>query len=93
MPRSFNLRSISLSSAASLKGPAVLVRAVLGLLLLANLVAAMFAFHVFGTSPAQLDASVVTARARLLASQAKLTRSRRLTGNIEKGANEKAKRF
>jgi hypothetical protein len=73
---------------SSFKEPAVLVRIVLGLLLLANLVVAMFAFHVFGTSPAELDASLVAARSRLAADQARLNRSRRLTGNIEKGRTE-----
>jgi type IV pilus assembly protein PilO len=79
---------MSLSALSSLKEPAVLVRGALGLLLLANLIAAMFAFHVFGTSPAEIDASVVAARSRLAAEQVRLTRSRRLTGNIDKGRTE-----
>jgi hypothetical protein len=85
MPRSFNLRSISLPS---FREPAVLVRIALGLLLLANLIASLFAFHIFGTSPAELDAGVVAARSRLAADQARLNRSRRLTGNIDKGRTE-----
>jgi len=88
MPKSFNLRSISASSLSSLKEPAVLVRGALGLLVIANIVAALFAFHVFGTSPAELDASLVAARSRLAADQVRLTRSRRLTGNIDKGRTE-----
>jgi len=66
----------------------VLVRGALGLLVIANIVAALFAFHVFGTSPAELDASLVAARSRLAADQVRLTRSRRLTGNIDKGRTE-----
>ena len=85
MPRSFNLRAISLPSASSFKEPAVLVRGALGLLLLANVVAALFAFHVFGTSPAELDASVVAARSRLAADQLRLARSRSTTGSLPAG--------
>src|SRR5580658_5950087 len=88
MPSSFNPRNISMPALSVLKEPAVLVRGALGLLLLANLTAAMFAFHVFGVSPAELDASVVAARSRLAAGQVKLNRSRRLTGNIERGRTE-----
>jgi len=39
-----------------------LVRAVLGLLLAANLVAAIIAFHLIGESPADLDAQLTTPR-------------------------------
>ncbi|HWE53732.1 MAG TPA: hypothetical protein VG273_28335 [Bryobacteraceae bacterium] len=89
MPRSFKIASISRASlGGSLKEPAVLVRIVLGLLLLGNIAAALFAFHVFGPSAAEVDASVVAARSRLAAEQARLNRSRRLTGNIDKGRTE-----
>ena len=72
-------------SFGSLQEPAVLVRAALGILLLANIVLALFVFHVFGASPQELDQSVVVARSRLQADQMGLNRSRLLTGNIEKG--------
>jgi hypothetical protein len=88
MPRSFNIRGLSLPSGAVMKEPASLVRAALGLLLLANLVAAMFAFHVFGTSPQQLDRSLIAARSQLAAAQMHLNRSRLLTGKIDKGRSE-----
>jgi type IV pilus assembly protein PilO len=88
MPRSFNFRAISLPSAAAWKEPRVLVRIGLGILLAANLVAASFAFNVFGSSPEALNQSLVTAGARLQADQARLNRSRVLTSNVGKGKTE-----
>jgi type IV pilus assembly protein PilO len=88
MPRSFNFRAISLPSAAAWKEPRVLVRIGLGILLAANLVAASFAFNVFGSSPEALNQSLITAGARLQADQARLNRSRALTSNVGKGKTE-----
>src|SRR5579863_4486776 len=80
MPRSFKLPAIP-----DLKSPEVLVRAGLGILLLANLVASLFAFHIIGPSPESLNQSLIAARAQLQAVQQRLTRSRRLTANIDTG--------
>ncbi|HEX4135875.1 MAG TPA: GspMb/PilO family protein [Bryobacteraceae bacterium] len=92
MPRSFNLRSFSLpaqlSNAGAWKEPRVLVRLVLGLLLIANLVAAGFAFNVFGPSPEGLNQSLVSAEAQLQSDQARLTRTRVLASKIGKGKTE-----
>ncbi len=88
MPRSFNFSSIVPPSLDSLKEPAILARAVLGVLLLANLIVAMFAFHVFGTSLAELDQSLLAARSRLMATQNNLNRSRVLTGNVDTGRSQ-----
>lgn len=75
-------------SAARLKEPQVLVRAGLGLLLVANLVAAGIAFHLFGSSPEALDRELIAAQARLQAQQLKLNRSRLLTANVGKGKSQ-----
>jgi len=83
MPRSFSLPSIP-----SLRTPQALVRAGLGLLLVANLVAAGFAFHLFGPSPETLDMQLTVARSQLQAEQLRLKRSRLLTANIERGKAE-----
>jgi type IV pilus assembly protein PilO len=88
MPRSFNFRAIELPRGVAWKEPRVLVRIGLGILLAANLVAASFAFNVFGSSPEALNQSLVAASARLQADQARLTRSRLLTSNIGKGKAE-----
>jgi Tfp pilus assembly protein PilO len=87
MPRSFNFKAISLGSLAW-KEPKVLVRVALGLLLAANLVAAGFAFNLFGSSPEALNQALVVANARLQAAQSRLVRSRLLTANIGRGKTE-----
>jgi len=63
--------------------PKVLVRAGLGVLLFANLVAATFAFHLFGDSPAALDADLTSARAGFRAAQGRLKTSRALIENMQ----------
>jgi type IV pilus assembly protein PilO len=92
MPRSFNLRSFSLpaqlSNAGAWKEPRVMVRLVLGLLLIANLVAAGFAFNIFGPSPEGLNQSLVSAEAQLQSDQGRLTRTRVLASKIGKGKTE-----
>jgi Tfp pilus assembly protein PilO len=87
MPRSFNFKAISLGSLAW-KEPKVLVRIALGVLLAANLVAAGFAFNLFGSSPEALNQALVVANARLQAAQSRLVRSRLLTANIGRGKTE-----
>jgi Tfp pilus assembly protein PilO len=73
---------------SSLKEPQFLVRAGLGLLLAANLVAAVYAFNLFGPSPETLSQELAGASSRLQAEQAKLNRSRFLASNIQKGKGE-----
>jgi hypothetical protein len=68
--------------------PKVLVRAGLGLLLLANLVAAAFAFHLIGDSPADLDVQLTNARANLGNKQMLLKRSKALIANMQLSRGE-----
>jgi len=70
------------------KEPRILVRIGLGLLLAANLVAAGFAFNVFGPSPEALNQRVIAAQAQLRSEQARLVRSRALAANMGKGKAE-----
>lgn len=65
-----------------------MVRAALGLLLAGNLIAASFAFHLIGASPEALNQQLAGALAQKQTAQARLTRSRVLTGNIGKGKAE-----
>jgi type IV pilus assembly protein PilO len=88
MRRSFNFRGVLPGSAAAWKEPRILVRIGIGLLLAANLVAAGYAFNVFGASPQALEHSLVSAQAQLRADQARLDRSRILTSNIGRGKTE-----
>jgi hypothetical protein len=82
MPRNFNVPAIDF------KEPQVRVRIGLGVLLLANLVAAMFAFHLFGSSPESLDQELLAVQAQRANAQTRLNRARLLTGNIEKGKTQ-----
>lgn len=86
MPRSFKLPAMP--AAKSLKEPQVLVRAALGILLAANLVAAAFAFNLIGQSPEALNQQLIATRSRLQAQQLKLTGSRHLAGNIDTGKSQ-----
>src|SRR5580658_3978212 len=88
MPKSFSLKFLSLPVGAAWKEPRVLVRIALGLLLTANLIAAGYAFNLFGPSPEVLNQTLVAAEARLQADQARLVRSRVLTSNIGRGKAE-----
>ena len=87
-----NLRNFRLPTAgalgSSIKDVRVLVRAALGILLAANLIAAAIAFHLIGVSPEALNQQLMIARSQLQAGQARLTRSRLLTTNIDKGKTE-----
>lgn len=85
MPRNFK---VALPSAASLRETQVLVRLALGILLVANLVAAAFAFHVIGDSPEALSQQVAAALTQKQTSQAKLSRSRVLASNVDRGKDE-----
>ncbi|MDQ1472173.1 MAG: type pilus assembly protein PilO [Bryobacterales bacterium] len=65
-----------------------MVRAALGFLLVANLVAAAFAFHLVGASPESLSQQFAVALTETQTAKARLTRTRVLTGNIGKGKDE-----
>jgi Tfp pilus assembly protein PilO len=85
MPRSFK---IALPSGAQWKEPRILIRIGLGLLLVANLVAAGYAFNLFTPSPEILNQRLLSAQAQLKSDQARLVRSRALASNIGKGKTE-----
>jgi len=85
MRRNFSLPAFD---AAALTEPKVLVRAVLGVLFLANLVAAAFAFHWFDTSPDAVNQQFIATQATQLSEQARLIRTRALAANIARGKAE-----
>jgi Tfp pilus assembly protein PilO len=68
--------------------PKNLVRAGLGVLLFANLVAATVAFHLIGDSPAELDAQLSSARAALRGGEQHLNKSKTLIGNMERSREQ-----
>ena len=79
MTRNFNL---------NLREPQVLVRAVLGALLAANLVVAAFAFHLVGESPNDLDAQLASLRSTFRSSQQRLNKSSSLVRNMDIGRDQ-----
>src|SRR4051812_45739179 len=72
----------------SLKDPKIRVRAAVGVLLGANLIAAAFAFHLIGQSPVDLNQQLDNARIRMRAAQVRVNRSRSLTKNIDLGKDQ-----
>ena len=93
MPRRFDLSNApAWAKGTGWKEPKTLVRAGLGVLLAANLVAAAFAFHLFGASPQEVDQELAQARSQLKAQHARLERTRVLSGKIDTG-REEAGRF
>jgi hypothetical protein len=77
------LKNFKLSS-----DPRFVVRACLGFLLLANLVAAAFAMHLFDASPEALEQQLAGALAQCQAEQTHLLKSRTLTANIDRGKSD-----
>lgn len=76
------IRNSSLPS-MNFREPKTLVRAGLGILLLTNLVAALFAFHLVGDSPADLDAQLTAAQTAFRGAQQHLNKSKTLIHNME----------
>ena len=92
MPKSFSfvpaagsLRRLNL---ASMKDPRVGVRAVLGTLLLLNLIAALILFKPWGGSAEDLERQLIAMRQQLPQRQAALTRTKALVDKVEKARLE-----
>ena len=81
MPRNFDFR-------AAMKGRRAAVRAGLGVLLAANLVAAVFAFHPFGGSPEDLARQMQSEQQQLAQQLQRLERTRGLVGKVQEGKVE-----
>jgi Tfp pilus assembly protein PilO len=67
----------------NLREPQTLVRVLLGVLLAANIVAAIIAFHLIGESPADLEAQLTAGRAGLRTAQQTLNQTKSLAGNMD----------
>ncbi|HEY3840660.1 MAG TPA: hypothetical protein VGL72_29010, partial [Bryobacteraceae bacterium] len=91
MLKNFNLPSISKLPLGALKDTQVRVRLLLGVLLVANLVAAGFAFHFFDDSPDKLAREVQSARQQELGQVVQLNHSRVLAGKVDKGREDGTK--
>jgi type IV pilus assembly protein PilO len=82
MPRSFDLRSISV------KDPRVVMRAVLGVLAVANVVAALVVFKPWGGSPAELEAQRAQLERQIRDMRQRLERSRELVVKVQQARAE-----
>jgi type IV pilus assembly protein PilO len=83
MPKSFNL-----PFALNVKDPRVAMRAIIGVLLIANLAAAVVAFKPFGGSAEDLRRDQEALRAQLTRAQQQLAASRGLVGKVERARSE-----
>ena len=81
-------RKLNLPSPGSVTDPRFLVRVLLGILLVANLVAAAMAYHVFDASPEALNQQLAAAIAQRQAWQLQLNRTRTLAGSVDRGKQE-----
>jgi Tfp pilus assembly protein PilO len=79
MSRNFDLSSLKDINWGS---PEVLVRMALGVLLLGNLVAAGFAFHLWGDSPQSLENRMEGTRQQIIAARGQLTRAKGMAAKI-----------
>ena len=83
MPRSFNLRQLEKLRVRAKKEPQFVARLVLGVLLLANLLAAWAVFQPVGGSAEQLEEQITSLRTDLQRRQMSLARMRQLVSKIE----------
>jgi type IV pilus assembly protein PilO len=81
-------RKLNLPSPGSVTDPRFLVRVLLGILFVANLVAAAMAYHVFDASPEALNQQLAAAIAQRQAWQLQLNRTRTLAGSVDRGKQE-----
>src|SRR5438105_14720447 len=79
MPRNFK---------AAIKDPRVVMRAIIGTLLAANLVAAVLAFKPFGGSADDLRRQQTALRQQLTQAQTRLANAKRLAGKVEMARRE-----
>jgi Tfp pilus assembly protein PilO len=87
MPRSFRL-TIPRSFSSLIKDPRVVMRAIIGALLAANLVAAVMAFKPFGGSADDLQRERSDASRRLAQLQARLASTHRLVAKVQQARQE-----
>src|SRR5262245_25935011 len=84
MPRSF----LKLPAGLAVKDPRVMMRAIIGALLVANLAAALIAFKPFGGSADDLRHQQQALSAQLASLQSRLTRSKQLVEKVQKARTE-----
>jgi type IV pilus assembly protein PilO len=83
MTRNFNLNLAGLKSAAAWRDPRLAMRVIIGALLVANLVAAVFAFKPFGGSADDLRRGRNGLQQQLVQLQAQVAKSKKLVDKIQ----------
>ena len=89
MRRNFDFNAVFESlRALDLREPRAFMGVTAGVLLLLNLVAAAFAFHLFGSSPAEVAQQLQSTQQELSAARAKLSSTRQVSGKVQKARGE-----
>jgi hypothetical protein len=88
MPRSFNFAGFKSAGFAAIRDPRVVMRAIIGTLLVANLAAAVMAFKPFGGSADDLRRERVSSARQLAQFQAHLENTRKLVEKVNKARRE-----
>jgi type IV pilus assembly protein PilO len=88
MPRNFKLAGKLKWKGVAIKEPRVLLRAIIGTLLAANLVAAVMAFKPFGGSADDLRREQEALRVQLAGFEARMATSKRLVDKVETARRE-----
>ena len=84
MPRSFDFRALTKSAAgADFRDPRVFVKLALGGLVVLNLLAAAFVFHLFGRSAQETADELASVRARVIQQRTNLNRTRGVTSKVQ----------
>jgi type IV pilus assembly protein PilO len=86
MPKNYNIRA--LFSAGSIRDPKAVLRAVLGVLLAANLIAAFFIWRPLGGSPQDLEEQLRALQNQVKQRRAALDIIRTVSSKVEKGRSE-----
>ena len=87
MRRNFKLAAVRLKR-VTIRDPRVAMRAIIGMLLLANLVVAVIALKPFGGSADDLRQEEASLRGQLAALQARVTGGKRLVSKVETARRE-----
>ncbi len=88
MPINFNLPSSWQGGLKVVRDPRVMMRGLIGVLLVANLVAAVIAFKPFGGSAADLTRQELALRAQLAATQNRVAQDKKLVEKVQAARKE-----
>ncbi len=89
MPKNFDFGALAASARnANLRDPRVFVRLILAGLVVLNLVAAAFAFHLFGRSAQEVAAELAATRSSVAQQRNQLARTRQVAGKVDKARGE-----